>query len=171
MKLRKTNKKGFTLVELIVVIAIIAIIAAIAIPTTIVYVGRAYDSSAQSEADSAYNTIVTFLQGGAASGLAPNEEVTATDIYNELKAVNSSGVQYLESVTLKYDGTSTLTIIVVTKREADDPIEHSNDVKRIGKSGQINVSDYELKFTAFEDGGVTINYTADGWVAPPTDQT
>ncbi len=31
--LRKTNKKGFTLVELVIVIAILAILAAIAIPT------------------------------------------------------------------------------------------------------------------------------------------
>lgn len=32
-KLRKSNKKGFTLVELVIVIAVLAILAAIAIPT------------------------------------------------------------------------------------------------------------------------------------------
>lgn len=149
MKLRKTNKKGFTLVELIVVIAIIAIIAAIAIPTTIVYVGRAYDSSAQSEADSAYNTIVTFLQGGAASGLTPGAEVEVADIVDELNAINNTGVQYLKSATILYNETAnTLTITVTTTRDPK-------------KTGEINVADYELDFSNFKTQ-VTINYS-NGW--------
>ena len=41
----KTNNKGFSLVELIVVIAIMAILAAVAIPTFAVFITRANESS------------------------------------------------------------------------------------------------------------------------------
>ena len=46
--LKKNKKKGFTMVELIVVIAIIAIIAAVAVPTTISYVQKARTKNALS---------------------------------------------------------------------------------------------------------------------------
>ncbi len=46
----RSNKEGFTLIELMIVIAIIGILAAIAIPNFIAYRNKAYCSAAESDA-------------------------------------------------------------------------------------------------------------------------
>lgn len=51
----KNKKKGFTLIELIVVIAIIAILAAILVPTMTKYIGNAKNSSVASNAKIVYD--------------------------------------------------------------------------------------------------------------------
>lgn len=63
----KFNKKGFTLVELVVVIAILAILAAIAIPAVIGIVNNASDTALESEAaeiDQACKTYYSAIKSG-----------------------------------------------------------------------------------------------------------
>ena len=52
--MKRTNKKGFTIVELVIVIAVIAILAAVLIPNLSRLVDKANESKAMQEAKSAY---------------------------------------------------------------------------------------------------------------------
>lgn len=52
--MKKSNKKGFTIVELVIVIAVIAILAAVLIPTFSSVVTNAKKSAAMQEARNAY---------------------------------------------------------------------------------------------------------------------
>ena len=56
--MKKMNKKGFTIVELVIVIAVIAILAAILIPTFANVVDKANAAKIQSELKSAYTQYV-----------------------------------------------------------------------------------------------------------------
>lgn len=51
---KKNNRKGFTTVELVIVIAVIAILATVLIPTFSNLIGKANQSNALSEANSAF---------------------------------------------------------------------------------------------------------------------
>lgn len=63
--MKKFNKKGFTMVELVVVIAVIAILAAVLIPTFSNVVNKANESKAMQEAKAAYDVwVVEHLTDG-----------------------------------------------------------------------------------------------------------
>lgn len=76
--MKKLNKKGFTLIELIVVIAILAILAAILIPSVTGYITKATDSKNAANCRSLYaQTAMEVMIGttptkGTITGTAPN---------------------------------------------------------------------------------------------------
>lgn len=61
--MRNKLKKGFTLVELVIVIAVIAILAAVLIPTFSTVISNANKSAASQEADAAKTTMIAELGG------------------------------------------------------------------------------------------------------------
>lgn len=69
IKARLNNKKGFTLVELIVVIVIILILAAVLVPNVTKYVSNARIASLKSDASS----ILTQLQADCTASIAGEE--------------------------------------------------------------------------------------------------
>lgn len=88
-KLRGSNEKGFTLIELMIVIAIIGILAAIAIPNFVSYRQRSYNSAAQSDLKNAMTTQEAYFVDNetyagtkdrlTASGLVQSKNVTFED--------------------------------------------------------------------------------------------
>ena len=120
--LRKQGKKGFTLVELIVVIVILGILAAIAIPALVGYIQRAQEQGAIVEGSTARTAIQSIISdaSGHPTGVADQFSYTygatqvlitiptgggpvVVDPVEMLKAVNNlTGVNYtaLGSITV-----------------------------------------------------------------------
>ena len=65
----KTKKKGFTIVELVIVIAVIAILAAVLIPTFATIIGNAEQSTAMQACKSAYSEYLSDVGGGKVSNM------------------------------------------------------------------------------------------------------
>ena len=70
--MKKLNKKGFTIVELVIVIAVIAILAAVMIPTFGGIIDKANESAALQEADVAYTEDLITLDGQVANYTNPD---------------------------------------------------------------------------------------------------
>ena len=75
---KKSNKKGFTLVEIIVVLVILAILAAIAVPSVLGYVNEAKEERYIQEARSIY--VVFQTEEAKAAALNNGKYCTATDV-------------------------------------------------------------------------------------------
>ena len=97
--MKKTNKKGFTIVELVIVIAVIAILATVLIPTFSNLIEKANESANLQKAKNAFTQYLAEVN--YADGATP------TDVYVEVE----EGVYYL----VEENGT-----VVTTEVEKDD---------------------------------------------------
>ena len=129
--LKKSDKKGFTLVELIVVLVILAILAALLIPALTGYIDKAKEKSvtaecrqvvmaAQTLLDEKYanmnagNATITFAKDGSptitfkqVADLAEVDQgnidsITASESTHKINAVQYTN----KGITIKYNGTT-----------------------------------------------------------------
>lgn len=82
IKKLRNEKKGFTLIEIIVVLVILAILAAIAIPSLIGYIDQAKDKQILTEAREVYTAAQSIASEKYASGDVTDASITSADINN-----------------------------------------------------------------------------------------
>ena len=116
--MRKNNKKGFTIVELVIVIAVIAILAAVLIPTFSGMVSKANMSKVQQEAQNAYKeAYAEVIADGKIQTVtkAENGEETVT-AGEETKTVG----EYTFKFTGSIDNITSCTVTETGKANTDD---------------------------------------------------
>ena len=140
--MKKSNKKGFTLVELIVVIAIMAILAAVLVPTVTSKIKQANQSSANSEASSYANSIKTdiiALQSNISSSL-------------DLLKTNSTPVTDGTNKTFNLGTTADPIYVQFDTTKMDD----ATDMKKDNTTFSSDGTNFKVSTTV---GGATVEYT------------
>ena len=102
--MRKTRKKGFTIVELVIVIAVIAILAAVLIPTFSGVVTRAKKSTAESDARNAMTQDLVNAEGDYAN-MTKYESTDGKQLYEVTLPVDTplAGYYYKDATSGKYE--------------------------------------------------------------------
>lgn len=94
------NRKGFTLIELVIVVAILGILAAVITPVIIGQVSKAYTATDTANVRSVYNAAVLYLT---------EQEIAGTLSYNSGTITPAQLSTYLGGVDGTYSATYTYT--------------------------------------------------------------
>ena len=149
---RLSSKKGFTLVELIVVIVIILILAAVLIPNVMRYIGQARESAFQSEA-SGY---MTELEGYVAEHYAKFGEDLKPGNFAAEAADSDTAGDNRYAVTAFGEDNKVKTVGVYDATRNINPPEKQRINLKIDK-GAI------LEFN-YDDGTYNVSWTqSEGW--------
>ena len=109
--MRKSNKKGFTIVELVIVIAVIAILSVVMIPTFGGIIEKANKSAAQQEAAALWKeTYALDLADGSLDGVIDGVGAETDEFTVSGKTVTWDGTDFsyttLKGYECSYDGTT-----------------------------------------------------------------
>ena len=147
----KTTKKGFTLIEFIVVIAIIGVLAAILVPSMLGYVRKSKISSANSTASSVQKAFESTLTDADAKGIKltyngwikiDDGAMTANTI--TLSSGNASSILY-SGVTNYFDKFKKVDGAAYIKNTSCTAVVATTDGTYIGTypSGYVDAKDYK----------------------------
>ena len=101
--MKKMNKKGFTIVELVIVIAVIAILAAVMIPTFGGIIKKANQSAVQQTAASLYKQAIAL---DLADGVQDGSEGPVVMEGEEGNQTNKNAIKSIEGKTVTYTVTN-----------------------------------------------------------------
>ena len=110
--MKRNNKKGFTIVELVIVIAVIAILAGVLIPTFSGIISKAQESAALQKATASYKEAYAIA-------LSDDGKIDDTDGTNTVDGIawkcNADGTLSTSSTIDGYSITVTSGVVSVTK--------------------------------------------------------
>lgn len=134
--MKKHNKKGFTLVELLVVIVIIGILAAVIIPNVANNIEKANKSAAEQEAKTKYNEVLSALDL-AKGDKAPENFFYFGDKYvvylknGSLQAAKTKKIDEVMPITFAAEDVA--TAFEVTLQEGDFVVQLANNDYKFAK--------------------------------------
>lgn len=102
--MKKNNKKGFTLVELVIVVAVMAVLVAVAIPTIGSITGKATDAVGKSNAKT-IESIIKLAEADVDGGKVPAETI-ATAIYDAKLGITQGTESGAAAPTFYYNPTT-----------------------------------------------------------------
>lgn len=141
--MKKTNNKGFSLVELIVVIAIMAVLIAVLAPSFLRYVEKSRNSTDMQNAAAIVNAVQVWAVD---AGLENSAAMLKPDT----------------SYTVKVDKDG-----VTCGTEIDAALANAGLTKAdIKLQSKTRTTDYTITFTVAKNGSMTVDYTP-AWVGNP----
>lgn len=122
---KMTNKKGFTLMEMLIVVAIIAILVAIAIPTVTSALENSRESTDAANIRAAYAEIMTMSMTGE-----------TTSVNNGAYTIEASNGTYTAKInmTQKKDGWNNKTIVNIAGQDTT-----TSNLKFVGSGTTVEI--------------------------------